>query len=149
MLLQISPPGVRFSLFFPPFSFPPFFWPRLSLRFRSLPARPYYAGIFLSFVLLHPCSSFQSFLRKYCLLLLIAAVLISLRHLFPVSFQNSFLFYKLLDLIFLSCLCCCVLVPGTLAFHLLDQLICRYIYFRSPSVSSRELGPNTSTLRYG
>ena len=46
----------------------------------------------------------------------------SLRRLDSVSFQIfGFGFIVFLFLFFRSCLCCCVVVPGTLAFHLLDS----------------------------
>ena len=38
--------------------------------------------------------------------------------------ERRFVYIVFLYLFFRSCLCCCVIVPGTLAFHLLDTWIC-------------------------
>ena len=88
----------------------------LTLFLSSLsfpPCRPY-AGIFsLFFVLFRPCNSCLFLFRVHVILL---AALVILRHVV----QNSCRFlFVLFFLVLWSGLFCCVLVPGTLAFHLL------------------------------
>ena len=80
---------------------------------------------------------------------LLAAFLI-LRRLYSVSFQIYVVF--LYVLILWSCSCCCVLVPGTLAFPVLPFLnpwICDYFWCRFSCVSqsvTAELVPGISLL---
>ena len=45
------------------------------------------------------------------------------------SFFFGFIVFLFLFIFFRSCLCCCVLVPGTLTFHLLDTWICDFVLF--------------------
>ena len=77
---------------------------------------------------------------------LLAAFVIYLRHLKNVSFQNGVLFYTrycLLVIIMASMIiiswsgfCCCVLVLGTLVFHLLHPLSCAPLTVGRPGGSS-------------
>ena len=127
----ISPPGVRFSLFslvscfllFASFLFVSFLLPAVlgPVFSSSYPSR-----YFIHAADICPPSS------AYAFLLLIAAFLISLRH-FVSCFMSSFIFafivcFFFFFVFFRSRLCCCALVPGTLAFHLLDPWVCDYFF---------------------
>lgn len=110
-----------------------------ALFLSSFPFFPHraYAGVFflLFFVLLLPCSSSCDPVERvrFLLLLLIAAfvLVISLCHIicFCVWFHNSSCFIVLVVLFFWSGLCYCILVPGTLATHLLYPFSCDYVCF--------------------
>ena len=114
------------------FSFPPFFLfssflllmlPCISLCFLSPPRGPY-AGIFLSFVLLRPCSSYMSLIGSVCFPYIIPGTSINSTLIyFIASCVPGILFhftiinssYFLIFLVVLRSL-----LPGTLPFHLLD-----------------------------
>ena len=63
---------------------------------------------------------------------IVSAFLISLRHLYYVSFQKLFLFSFCSYCLVFRLLCCCVLVPSALAFHLFDPRICVIFVFDLP-----------------
>ena len=98
------------------FSFPPFFLfssflllmlPCISLCFLSPPRGPY-AGIFLSFVLLRPCSSYMSLIGSVCFPYIIRVLIAPLFILLRLAYQ-VFCFISRLVLIFWFFLWCCVL----------------------------------------
>ena len=123
--MLLSLPSVRFSLFV-----------RLPLLSCGLPCFPENslplpadrcAGIFLSFVLLRPCS-------RYIIGFLLIKVLFSSQPFWSlcatcIVVSDSMVlcvFHCLLIPMFSSGLCCCVFVPGTPALHLLHPLLCDY-----------------------
>ena len=66
----------------------------------------------------------------------LAAFLKSLHRLYSVSFQIfAFDFIIVLFPVFWSRLCCCVIVPGMLAFHVLNLPLFSIFWFSSPSQS--------------
>ena len=80
------------------------------------------ALVFLPRAVLAPVSSSSSCYLARAAVFLLAAFRIFLRHLYSVSFQDSFcfVFVVIFLLLFSGTACfCCALVPGTLAFHLL------------------------------